>query len=85
MLLSSLFLGADEKININFKDLKINDLVKITAKILDKNVLSTYDIKGKVDFISNKPVAKEELVQSYFTYLNLRAIHLLITEGFYEL
>lgn len=71
-LISSLFLvfvlsfnlyGEDEKININFKDLKIMDLVKITSKIIDKNILVTEQIKGNVDFISNKPLDKKELVK----------------------
>ncbi len=39
------------------------DLVKITSKIIDKNILVTQDVKGKVDFISNKPVDKKELVK----------------------
>ncbi len=54
---------ADEKININFKDLKIMDLVKITSKIIDKNILVTQEIKGNVDFISTKPLEKKELVK----------------------
>ena len=54
---------AEEKININFKDLKIMDLVKITSKIIDKNILITEDIKGNVDFISNKAVEKDELIK----------------------
>ena len=56
-------LGAEEKININFKDLKIMDLVKITSKIIDKNILITEDIQGNVDFVSNKPVNKDELIK----------------------
>lgn len=56
-------LNASEKININFKDLKIMDLVKITSKIIDKNILVTQQIKGNVDFISNKPLEKDELVK----------------------
>jgi general secretion pathway protein D len=56
-------LSAEEKININFKDLKIMDLVKITSKIIDKNILITEDIKGNVDFVSNKPVNKDELIK----------------------
>ena len=58
-------LGAseDEKVNINFKDLKVMDLVKITSKIIDKNILVTEEIKGNVDFISNKPVNKDELIK----------------------
>ena len=53
----------DEKINLNFKDLKIMDLVKITSKIIDKNILITEEVKGNVDFVSNKPVNKDELVK----------------------
>ncbi|WP_320033511.1 secretin N-terminal domain-containing protein [Halarcobacter sp.] len=63
VLLLSVFSFASEKININFKDLKIMDLVKITSKIIDKNILVTQDIKGNVDFISNKPVTKDELIK----------------------
>ena len=54
---------ADEKINVNFKDLKIMDLVKITSKIIGKNILLTEDIKGNVDFISSKPLNKKNLVK----------------------
>ncbi|MGB5791905.1 secretin N-terminal domain-containing protein [Poseidonibacter sp.] len=59
----STYLSASEKININFKDLKIMELVKITSKIIDKNILLTDDIKGNVDFISNKPLDKDEIVK----------------------
>ena len=59
----SFSINASEKININFKDLKIMDLVKITSKIIDKNILVTQNIKGNVDFISNKPLDKDELVK----------------------
>ena len=55
--------AVDDKININFKDLKIMDLIKITSKIIDKNILITEEIKGNVDFISNKPVNKDELIK----------------------
>ena len=57
---------AEEKININFKDLKIMDLVKITSKIIDKNILITEEIKGNVDFISNNAVEKDELIKIIF-------------------
>lgn len=53
----------NDEININFKDLKVMDLVKITSKIIDKNILVTDEIKGNVDFISNKPIHKDELIK----------------------
>jgi general secretion pathway protein D len=55
--------AANDEININFKDLKVMDLIKITSKIIDKNILVNEEIKGNVDFISNKPVHKDELIK----------------------
>lgn len=56
-------LTAEDEMNINFKDLQIMDLVKITSKIIDKNILITEEIKGNVDFVSNKPINKDELIK----------------------
>jgi general secretion pathway protein D len=53
---------ADELININFKDMKLVDLVKITSKIINKNILLTQEIEGTIDFIPNDKVSKEELL-----------------------
>jgi general secretion pathway protein D len=38
------------------------DLVKITSKVIDKNILLTTKINGKVDFISNKPVSRDDIL-----------------------
>ena len=64
ILLGIVNLKANEEptININFKNLQINDLIKITSKIINKNILLTQKINGKVDFISNKPVKKSEIL-----------------------
>lgn len=51
-----------ELININFKNLKIMELIKITSEKINKNILVTQEIKGKVDFISNEPLEKENLL-----------------------
>jgi general secretion pathway protein D len=44
----------DPTININFKNLKIVDFVKMVAKITHKNILVDQKIKGTIDFISVK-------------------------------
>ena len=66
-LLAGLFVlnlnAQEEPVNINFKDLKVMDLIKITSKIIDKNILITEEIKGNVDFVSNKPINKDELIK----------------------
>ncbi len=52
----------DELININFKDLNIMELIKITSQNINKNILVTKDIKANVDFISNEAIKKENLL-----------------------
>lgn len=59
----NLQLCADDKININFTDLKISDLIKITSKVINKNILFTQEIEGTVDFIPNNSLSKDELVK----------------------
>lgn len=64
LLLASALIGApvsDDKIEISFKDLEIEDFIKTVAKIMDKNVLMTESIKGKINFISIRPLDKRSL------------------------
>jgi len=51
----------DPTININFKNLKIVDFVKMVAKITHKNILVDQEIKGTIDFISVKPIKRSQI------------------------
>lgn len=53
--------GSNKEVTINFKDLQINDFVKLVSNILDKNILLQAPIPGKVEFVSTKPVYKKDL------------------------
>lgn len=50
-----------EPITMNFKDLEIDDFVKLVANILEKNILLQAKIPGKVDFVSSTQVYKRDL------------------------
>ena len=65
LLLSSIVLNAqnDEFITINFKNLDIEELIKITSKQLNKNIFYVGKIDGKVDFVANTPIKKEKLLE----------------------
>lgn len=55
-------LFSNEFININFKDLKISELLKVSSKILDKNILISQNIEGNVDFIPKGNLKKSDLL-----------------------
>ncbi|MCT7909760.1 hypothetical protein N5915_09370 [Arcobacter lacus] len=57
----ALNLYSNDEININFKDIKINDLIKITSKITKRNILITQIINEKVDYIPTQKITKENL------------------------
>ncbi|MEA3314813.1 MAG: secretin N-terminal domain-containing protein [Campylobacterota bacterium] len=72
---------AKEEINVNFKALEIQDLIKITSKIIDKNILMTNTIKGKVDFISNKPIYKDDILNLLIYVLESKGYTIVDNKG----
>jgi len=54
--------GANtELVDVNFRDLKIRDFIEMVSKITKRNILIDTTLKGKINFISNKPIRKSEL------------------------
>jgi len=77
----SLAFANTRTVNINFKDLKITDLIKITSKIINKNILLTQRINGKVDFISNKPVSTDDILNILIYVLESKGYTLIDNNG----
>ena len=78
-------LTASDDININFKDLKIMDFIKITSKITNKNILITQEIDGNVNFVSNKPVNKNELIKILNYVLEDKGYTLVLLNNIYRI
>lgn len=53
--------NGDELVTIDFRNLEINDFIKLVSTILNKNILLQSVIPGKVEFVSTKPVYKKDL------------------------
>ncbi len=60
-LLFPLLMNA-EKITINFNDTPIRDVIRFVAKQTNNNILVTDKITGKVNFISQSPIDKKDLI-----------------------
>jgi len=55
-------INARELVNANFNNLTLNNFIKLTSKLIKKNILITADISEKIDFIYNKPIYKDEVL-----------------------
>lgn len=51
-----------EIVHINFTNLKVEDLINLTSKVINKNILITTPVTGEVNFIANTPIYKDELL-----------------------
>ncbi len=71
-----------KQIELNFKNLDINDFIKMVAKITNKNILVTQNLSGKVNFISVKPVNEKEVYDILLNILKSRGYTLLEDNGF---
>jgi len=69
-----------EQVDINFKNLKIDDFLKMTAKILDKNILITDNIPGEVNFISSNPIYKDEILNLLISIIETKG-YTLVEDG----
>lgn len=78
-------LFSNDEININFKDLKIMDFIKITSKILNRNILITEEIEGNVNFVSNKPLNKNELIKILNYVLEDKGYNLVFNDDIYRI
>ncbi|KLE00935.1 type II secretion system protein GspD [Aliarcobacter butzleri] len=77
----ALNLYSNDEININFKDIKVDDLIKITSKITKKNILVTQIINEKVDYIPTQKITKENLFDILETTLKEKGYFLVDENG----
>jgi len=58
----NIYAQEEERVDVNFDDLTTKDFVKMVGKITGKNILIMDDLKGKINFISTKPIKKSSLI-----------------------
>lgn len=81
LIFYALNLYSNDEMNINFKDIKVDDLIKITSKITKKNILVTQIINEKVDYIPTQKITKENLFDILETTLKEKGYFLVEENG----
>jgi general secretion pathway protein D len=70
-------------VEINFKDLEIKDFISFVSTITSKNILIPMDIPGKVNFVSIKPIKKDEIYDLLISVLRSKGFTLMDTNNGY--
>jgi general secretion pathway protein D len=71
-----------QTVEINFTDLPIEEFLKMTSRIMGKNLLLAQRIAGNVDFISSTSVYKDDILQLALSVLATRGLTI-VEEGSY--
>ena len=62
LIVLSVGLHAEEEyVDVNFRNLTVKDFIEMVSKITQKNILIEAELKGKINFISTKPIKKSAL------------------------
>lgn len=78
--------GAEEElVDVNFRDLKVKDFIEMVSKITKRNILIEADLKGKVNFISNKPIRKSELFSLANSILSGKGLTIIEQGDYYKI
>jgi len=73
-----------EKVDVNFRDLSISDFIKMVGKITGKNILVDGAVKGKINFVSNTPIEKSELIPLANAILETKKMSLVNKGSYYQ-
>jgi len=85
LLIFSVGLYAEEEtVEVNFRDLSINDFVEMVSKIMQKNILIEENLKGNVNFVSTKPIKKSALFTLANVILGSKGLTLVDQGEFYR-
>jgi len=75
---------SNDRVNINFRDLNVRDFIEMISKITHKNILIDVDLKGKINFISQKPIKKSSLIPLANAILESKGYTIIDQGDFYK-
>ena len=74
----------DETVDVNFRDLNVKDFIEMVSKITQKNILIDVELKGKINFVSQKPIKKSSLIPLANSILGSKGYTIIDQGDFYK-
>jgi len=74
----------EETVDVNFRNLSVKDFIEMVSKITNKNILIDTDLKGKINFVSTKPIKKSSLIPLANSILGSKGLTLIDQGEFYK-
>jgi len=86
LMVFTIALHADdeETVDVNFRNLSVKDFIEMVSKITHKNILIDTDLKGKINFVSTRPIKKRALIPLANSILSSKGLTLVDQGEFYK-
>ena len=76
--------AKEETVDVNFRNLSVKDFIEMVSKITNKNILLEEEPKGKINFVSTKPIKKSALMQLANSILGSKGLTLVDQGEYYK-
>ena len=76
--------AEDETVDVNFRNLSVKDFIEMVAKITNKNILLEEEPKGKINFVTTKPIKKSALMQLANSILGSKGLTIVDQGEYYK-
>jgi len=76
--------AAEEKVDVNFRNLSVKDFIEMVSKITKKNILVESELKGKINFVSATPIKKSSLLPLANSILGGKGLALINQGEYYK-
>ncbi len=84
ILVSVSLYAQEETVDVNFRNLSVKDFIEMVSKITNKNILLEEEPKGKINFVSTKPIKKSALMQLANSILGSKGLTLIDQGEYYK-
>jgi len=74
----------EETVDVNFRNLSVKDFIEMVSKITHKNILIDSNLKGKINFVSTRPIKKSALIPLANSILSSKGLTLVDQGEFYK-
>ena len=75
---------TEETVNISIQNSTLSEFIEMVAKITDKNILIDGELKGKITFISRKPIKKSSVMTLVNSILKSKGYAIIDQGEFYK-
>jgi len=84
LVLSVGLYAEDDTVDLNMRNLTVKDFIEMVSKVTQKNILIEVDLKGKINFVSQKPIKKSSLMSLANSILGNKGYTIIDQGDFYK-